>query len=88
MKSFQIPEYILFLIIFLIFVFIYIRFRHYFWSKNNKGHDYYPTLPDNSGKCPRLNMWGFKMSVILILLSFNLILTLYLIYKLSAKKSY
>ena len=66
---------------------IVIKANQYFNSRKTKNHDSYIVVAEKCDdgqlkykECPRLEMWGFKMSTLVILLIFNLILTVYLIY--------
>ena len=85
----KIPEYLLILSFIVVIVFVGIRANHYFGTRKDEKHDSYLVVADKGckndkevyEKCPRLEMWGFKMSCVLILLGFNLLLTLYLIYR-------
>ncbi len=65
-------------------IFLLLRAQHYFSSRTKtEGHDSYLVVKEtcNEGalkykKCPKLEMWGFKFSVIITLLVINLILTI------------
>jgi len=66
-------------------IFLLLRAQHYFSSRGTEteGHDSYLVVNEvcNEGtlkykKCPKLEMWGFKFSVIITLLVINLILTI------------
>lgn len=83
------PELLLVVCIVVLFIFVFIRARHYFSARRDENHDSYLIVNEkctSSGnlelqKCPRLEMWGFKMSCVLILLGLNLMFTMYLIYR-------
>lgn len=61
-----------------LFAFVLFRFYHYLGDRKS-GHDAYPVGSDESGKCPDLNMWGLKWSVLLVMCAFNAILLAYLV---------
>lgn len=73
-------EGLLYLGIVLVLLFAALRFRHYLQMRDD-GHDEYIIAPDGQKRCPNMSMFGFKFSVILALVGFNLILTVYLIAK-------
>ena len=85
----QTPEIVLIVCLVAMAIFVLMRAKHYFWSRENENHDSYLVVnekctPDGKTelqKCPRLEMWGFKMSCVLILLGVNLLLTVYLLYR-------
>ena len=84
------PEIIIIVTLFVVLSFTIIRARHYFYARKYEGHDSYITVVEKDGKyqkCPRLEMWGFKMSVVIFLLSLNFIFMLYLTYKLLKKSN-
>ncbi len=87
--TFQTPELMVIGCVILVVLFVIVRAQHYFGSRRDENHDSYLTVTEECvnnkkvyKKCPRLEMWGFKMSATLLLLGLNMIVVLYIAYKL------
>lgn len=76
-------EKILIISIVLVLGFIALRYSHYI-QQRKQGHDKY-AMVTNGGKCPDLDMFGFKFSTILALSVFNILIVIYLCFKLIEK---
>jgi len=58
--------------------FLFLRAQHYWASRQTENHDTYLLARETCDqgrlryrKCPDLDMWGFKWSVIIVLLAIN-----------------
>lgn len=78
-------EQLLIISIVLMLIFIALRYSHYI-QQRKQGHDKYMIVSNGENyKCPDLDMFGFKFSVILGLSVFNILLVIYLCFKLLRK---
>jgi hypothetical protein len=76
-------EKILILSIVLVLGFIALRYSHY-RQQRKQGHDKYAIIA-NGEKCPDLDMFGFKFSTILALSIFNILIVIYLCFRILKK---
>jgi len=83
------PNTALILTLGVVMIFTFLSAKRYFWLRQNENHDSYLVMSEKCenemavySKCPRLEMWGFKMSLIIFMIGLNLIFTFYLIFRL------
>ncbi len=67
-------------------IFVAHRAKQYFDDRKSRGHDTYEIIVENRKKCPDMDMFGFKYSVILCLALLNLFATIVLIFSLKTWK--